>query len=416
MPCCTGAKLILDGPGAADGGRCASAQYAQCELVAKNGAQQDRCPHLEEIRVQYCGVSPVTKLVPFSDSELSSCTSNTYRYCDSYLLLARPHATTPPAHLLYTPNHFWLDAEESGLCHIGIDGFLADVAGSVDGITFVTVHGTHCPALALTIHGVEWPMSFPNPLMIQKVNSRVRSDPARLTADPYGAGWLFEGWELPGRTRAGLVSGPQAAAWQAAGARAADARNPRDACARLLMAARRCAGVAQLLSRQHLVCLFQHFFSNKRLDGGGMMMARNALVFGLGLGRRAGGGVGCVSARALRAAAAAARVSPQDACGKIWRRGLQRMPRFARGRNFCRNSCHGEMRRLPLRTDRREQSRSDAGRQLHQARTRDSVAGVCAAAGQCLVFACDPCEARGLGLHGMSFDVRRVGPGASLSK
>jgi len=231
-------------------------------LVAQNSVPHDRCPHLEEIRVQYCGVSPVTKLVPFSDSQLSNCTSNTYRYCDSYLLLERPHATTPPAHLLYTSNHFWLDAEESGLCHIGIDGFLADVAGNVDGITFVTARGTHCPSLALTVHGVEWPMSFPNPLMIQKVNSRVRSDPARLTADPYGAGWLFEGWELPGRTRAGLVSGQQAAAWQAeerqrlsdeihtTHAPGADGGSP-------------VRGVAQLLSRQHLVCLFQHFFSNR---------------------------------------------------------------------------------------------------------------------------------------------------------
>jgi glycine cleavage system H lipoate-binding protein len=255
-------KLILDGPGAASGGRCASAQYGQCELVVKDSVQQDCCPHLEEIRVQYCGASPIPKLVPFSDSELSSCTSNTYRYCDSYLLLARPHPTNPPAHLLYTSNHLWLDAEVSGLCHIGIDGFLADVAGQVDGITFVTAHGTHCPSLALTVHGVEWPMSFPNPLMIQKVNSRVRSDPTRLTADPYGAGWLFEGWELPGRTRAGLVSGLQAAAWQAeerqrlsneihaTHAPGADGGSP-------------VRGVAQLLSREHLVCLFQHFFSNR---------------------------------------------------------------------------------------------------------------------------------------------------------
>ena len=186
-----------------------SEQYVQCELAAKDSVRQDHCPHLEEIRVQYCGVSPVTKLVPFSDSELSSCTSNTYRYCDSYLLLAHPHASTPPPHLLYTANHFWLDAEESGLCHIGLDGFFADVAGNVDGVTYVTTRGTHSPTLALTVHGVEWPMIFPNPLMIQKVNSRVRSDPTRLTADPYGAGWLFEGWELPGRTRSGLVSGPQ---------------------------------------------------------------------------------------------------------------------------------------------------------------------------------------------------------------
>ncbi len=253
-------KFILEGPGAAEGGRCASAQYGQCELVAKKDIPQERCPHLEEIRVQYCGVSPTTKLVPFSESQLSSCTSNTFRYCDSYLLLARPHATNPPAHLLYSANHFWLDAEDSGLCHIGVDGFLADVAGSVEGITFVSVHGTHCPALALTIHGVEWPMSFPNPVMIQRVNSRVRSDPARLTADPYGAGWLFQGWEVPGRTRAGLVTGLQAAAWQAEEAERLT-REIHEVHAPGCDGGSPVRGVAQLLSRQHVICLFQRFFS-----------------------------------------------------------------------------------------------------------------------------------------------------------
>jgi len=255
-------KLILDGPGALEAGRCATPQYRQCELAAKDGTVQERCPHLEEIRVQYCGVSSVTRLVPFSDSELSSCTSNSFRYCDSYLRLARPHGTTPPAQLLYSANHFWLDAEESGLCHVGMDGFLADVAGTVDGITFVTPHGTHCPALVFTIHGVEWPMSFPNPLMIQRVNSHLRSDPARVTVDPYGAGWLFEGWEVPGRTRAGLVTGPQATAWQA------EERNRLTAEIHEKHApgcdgGSPVRGVAQLLSRQHQVCLFQHFFSNR---------------------------------------------------------------------------------------------------------------------------------------------------------
>lgn len=255
-------KLILDGPGVADGGRCASPQYGQCEFIAEKGSQRNRCPHLEEIRVQYCGVSAVTKLVPFCDSQLSSCTSNTYRYCDSYLSLARPHTITPPAHLLYTPNHFWLDAEDSGLCHIGIDEFLADVIGTVDGVTFITLQGTHCPSLSLTVHGVEWPICFPNPLIIQKVNSRVRSDPARLTADPYGAGWLFEGWELPGRTRADLVSGPQASAWQAE-ERERLSREIHETHAPGCDGGSPVRGVAQLLSRQHLLSLFQHFFSKR---------------------------------------------------------------------------------------------------------------------------------------------------------
>jgi glycine cleavage system H lipoate-binding protein len=253
-------KLILDGRGATDGGRCATPQYRSCDLAAKSDAPRDRCPHLEEIRVQFCGVSPIPTLVPFSDSQLSSCTNETYRYCDSYLHLAQPHATKPPANLLYAANHFWLDAEDSGLCHIGVDGFVAEVAGTVDGVTFVSGRGTRCPTLALTIHGVEWPMSFPNPLMIQKVNNRLRSDPSRLTADPYGAGWLFEGWEVPGCTRAGLICGPQAEAWQA---------QERDRLAQEIHQthAPGCDGgspvhgVAQLLSRPNLVCLFQHFFS-----------------------------------------------------------------------------------------------------------------------------------------------------------
>ena len=123
-------KLILDGPGATDGGRCASARYVDCVLALKSESPCERCPHLEEIRVQYCGVSPIPKLVPFSDSELSSCTSNTYRYCDSYLHLAQPHVSTPASSLLYSQNHFWLDAEDSGLCHIGIDAFVAEIAGT----------------------------------------------------------------------------------------------------------------------------------------------------------------------------------------------------------------------------------------------------------------------------------------------
>jgi len=254
-------KLILDGPGASEGGRCTSLDYRGCEWVAPDAVLQDRCPHLEEIRVQYCGISSVPKLVPFSDSELSSCTSS-YRYCDSYLSLARPHASTPDGQLLYSSNHFWLDHEESGLCHIGIDGFLANVAGHVDGVTFATVHGTHRPTLALTIHGVEWPMSFPNPLMIQRVNCRVRSDPARLTADPYGSGWLFEGYEVPGRTCAGLVSGKQAEAWLAEERTRLD-REIHETHVAGGDGGSPVRGVAQLLSRQHLVCLFQQFFSKR---------------------------------------------------------------------------------------------------------------------------------------------------------
>jgi glycine cleavage system H lipoate-binding protein len=254
-------KLILDGPGVSGGGLCTSPQYRQCEFVAKDLVQQDCCPHLEEVRVQYCGASPITKLVPFSETQLSRCTSGGYRYCDSYLAHANPHGTTAPANLFYAPNHFWLDVDESGLCHIGIDDFLADVAGHVEGIAFATLEGTHCPGLTIVIHGVEWPTFFPNAMMIQKINHRVRTDPSRLTGDPYGVGWLFEGRELAGVTRTGLLSGAEAAAWQK-GERARLAREIHEMHAPACDGGLPVGGVARLLSRPDLICLCQDFFGN----------------------------------------------------------------------------------------------------------------------------------------------------------
>ncbi|HKN23742.1 MAG TPA: hypothetical protein VJX72_02765 [Candidatus Acidoferrum sp.] len=256
-------KLILEGPGFSGEGRCASPEYFRCELVGKEELGQQRCPHLEDVHVQYCGTTTPTKLIPFSESQLSSCTTDGYRYCESYLTLARPHgAVAPPADLLYSPNHFWLAVQESGLCHIGIDAFLAEFVGKFDGITFVTTHGTQRPVIALTVHGLEWPMTFPNPLLIQKVNSHLRGDTARLAADPYGSGWLFSGWELPGQTKAGLISGPPAAAWQTEEEERL-AKEIHEALHLNCDGGRPVRGIGQLLSRQQLVCLLQHFFSNR---------------------------------------------------------------------------------------------------------------------------------------------------------
>src|SRR5207253_2648693 len=108
-------KLILNGPGAAAGGRCTSTAHRECALVREEDHPADRCAHLEEIHVQYCGAAPVAKLVPFSESQLSRCTSGGYRYCDSYLALARPRkGLEAPPDLLYAPNHMWLDAADDG--------------------------------------------------------------------------------------------------------------------------------------------------------------------------------------------------------------------------------------------------------------------------------------------------------------
>jgi glycine cleavage system H lipoate-binding protein len=238
-----------------------------CALVRQDERGAGRCPDLEQMHVQYCGAAPIAKLVPFSDSPGSPCAGEGFRYCDSYLMRARPHGSSAPAQsLLYAPNHLWLDVAESGLCHIGIDAFLAGAAGVVDRVTFVNSHGTHRPAVALTVNGVEWPMMFPNPMLIQSVNARVRSDPKVVTADPYGSGWLFEGWELPGKTRAGLISGPQAEAWQTE-EREGLAHHVNDTQGLNGDGGYAVRGVAQLLGQQDVVRLFQQFFSRTTWAG-----------------------------------------------------------------------------------------------------------------------------------------------------
>ena len=57
-------KLILEGPGFSGAGRCASPEYYRCERVGKDEPRQQSCPHLEEVHVQYCGVTAPTKLIP----------------------------------------------------------------------------------------------------------------------------------------------------------------------------------------------------------------------------------------------------------------------------------------------------------------------------------------------------------------
>jgi glycine cleavage system H lipoate-binding protein len=255
-------KLLLEGPGVSGGGRCSSPEYYRCALIGKDELRQERCPHLEEIHVQYCGTTSPTKLIPFSETELSVCMTGGYRYCESYLTLARPRGVlAPPENLQYAPNHFWLAKVESGFCYIGIDAFLAEVLGNIDGLTFVTTHGTQRPVVALTVHGMEWPMTFPNPLLIQKVNGHLRSDPQRLVEDPYGSGWLFAGWEVAERTEAGLISGAHAAAWQAE-EQERMAKEIHEMLGQSCDGGRPVRGVAQLLSRRQLVCLLQHYFSN----------------------------------------------------------------------------------------------------------------------------------------------------------
>ena len=126
-------------------------------------------------------------------------------------------------------------------------------------------------------------MTFPNPLLIQKVNGCLRSDPQRILADPYGSGWLFAGWELPERTRAGLMGGPPAAAWQAEERELLATGNPRNAQTELRRrqsrARRGRVTVAATIGVSAPTLFFEHALGSK-----GITVKRNLLVFGIGMG------------------------------------------------------------------------------------------------------------------------------------
>jgi glycine cleavage system H lipoate-binding protein len=202
----------------------------------------------------------VAPLVPFSESTLSRCAGAGHRFCESYLALARPNRSgETPVDLLFAPNHMWLSVSEEGMCHLGLDAFAANVAHPVERVTFVTAAGTRRPTIALQVEGIEWPMTFPNPMLIRNVNTGLQTHPDRLSEDPYGTGWLFEGWEIPDRTRTGLIAGPAAAAWITEERRRLSrfVNDTQGLCADGGEAAR---GIAHLLPRGVVVALFQQFF------------------------------------------------------------------------------------------------------------------------------------------------------------
>lgn len=204
--------------------RCGSPAWRECPVACELNEERPSagaCPFHVESLVQYCSAAPVQKFIPWSDQAFSRCGSDAHRYCDLYLALA--HTPAPPAApgeaapgvddadgipvpqwLWFAPSHTWLSVGSDGVCHLGVDAFLARTLGGIDRVQFVTTKGFERPAAVLTVREVDVTVSFPNPVQITGVNGALRADPARLARDPYGLGWLFEGIV---RDRAGVSTG-----------------------------------------------------------------------------------------------------------------------------------------------------------------------------------------------------------------
>jgi glycine cleavage system H lipoate-binding protein len=202
--------------------KCSSAGYASCQVYrAQPSAEEEagRCPHFRESAMQYCGAASVARFVPYSETLLSRCEHDGHRYCELYLSMAHPETSAHevdgvalPDWLSYSANHMWLDVAGDGVCHAGIDAFLSRALGKVDRISYVWTKGTHRPAAVLTVGGIDLEMVFPNNMFLTGCNLYLRSNPSKLTAEPYTGGWLFEGvpWS---ETEEGLRGGAEARDW-----------------------------------------------------------------------------------------------------------------------------------------------------------------------------------------------------------
>lgn len=214
--------------------KCATPAHKDCTgAPALSPSDRDRevCPLLSELVVQSCAAAEVAKYVPKTETPISRCNSDAHRYCHVYLNQlgpqSRPSAEDRGVELAperdYATNHLWLDASGDGSLHVGIDGLLARVLGRVDGVKFVGGRGPQRPAAVVRIGSRELPIIFPNRLPLHAVNVRLRTEPNLLCDDPYGSGWLFEGYDSAVRergastsmARVGLLRGSEASAWMA---------------------------------------------------------------------------------------------------------------------------------------------------------------------------------------------------------
>jgi len=255
--------------------KCTSEQHSTCPVFRTQPLSEEAssetnpaCPYLRESLMQYCGAAPVTKLIPYSESLLSRCGNDSFRYCELYLAMAHPggpgrqvDGMPLPEWLQYSSNHMWLDVTEDGTCHAGIDAFLSRALGQVDRISFVWLKGTHRPTAVLTANGVDYLLVFPNPFLLTNCNVYLRADPGRLTRDPYVGGWLFEGVPSSEST-AGLVTGDRAGAWMEQEQRRANDFLQQQAGAGTCADGGQFApGVLRALEREHRLAFFHEFFS-----------------------------------------------------------------------------------------------------------------------------------------------------------
>ena len=99
-----------------------------------------------------------------------------------------------PEGIAFAANHMWT-REERGTLTVGVDGFIASLAGSVEAVILPGRETRLVPSasgVVLRHAGKDLRLAVPVPGAVTEVNEAVVRNPALLTSDPYGAGWLVK--------------------------------------------------------------------------------------------------------------------------------------------------------------------------------------------------------------------------------
>jgi len=212
-------------------GRCSSPSFVSCPAIKEYKEESpihSHCPFLQESLTRYCSAAPVTKYVPYDNSSSSRCGNSNHRYCELFLETADKDndvysvdGIRAASWLFYSPNHMWIDIDEEGFCHIGIDAFLTKALGNIDRLSFSTTRGYSRPSVSITANENNFQLIFPKEIFVSAFNGNLRAAPDRVSNEPYTNGWLFEG--IAGRNRTtpinatevskGFISGKDIRVW-----------------------------------------------------------------------------------------------------------------------------------------------------------------------------------------------------------
>ena len=103
----------------------------------------------------------------------------------------------PPQGIFLDPHHSWVRITADGTLRVGIDDFLAEAVGDVDGVE-APPRGAQVkrgePLLKLRVKDKVLVVPAPTSGEVVAVNDHVAAQPWTVNRDPYGVGWVVALW------------------------------------------------------------------------------------------------------------------------------------------------------------------------------------------------------------------------------